>query len=631
MTSTFSIDRSSAGALSAALEELAAGLPHRFVSGPGDHVIALHPAPGLNGFRLEAASGTAIALHYDRPCDAFRALGVLLGGAWTPAQGPREERSTFSSLGVMLDLSRNAVLRVDAVEALFRRFALMGINSVQLYMEDVYRIDGEPFFGYARGAYSAEELTRIDAYGAMFGIEVIPCIQALGHLEQMLQWPAYRDLIDVPGVLLVGEEKTYALIARMLDTVSACFRTRRIHIGMDEAHGVGQGNYRKRHGERRPFDILNEHLEQVTTLCTERGLRPMIWSDMYFRIGSSRNDYYDTESKIPPDVAAQIPGGVELVYWDYYHTDPGFYREWIDRHRTLGKEPVFAAGAWTWGRLWTHLPHAMATISAGMEAAREKKLAEAFVTIWGDDGAECDPFSILPAVQFFAESGYVDGEVSTEHLQQRFAGSCEGDFRRHLLASQVDYAPAVDPEAKGMANFGKWLLWHDPVLNFLEKDIPAALAAHYHRLARELETDRPSGPGAVHDEMVARLAQALSEKVKLHLEVKSACREGNVAQLQALSTQTLPAAIGATRELWRLHRKIWHDWFKPFGWEVIERRYATVVARLETLGTLLEAFIEDPKSHREILTFETEPVHPKGEEADSYFTYDRVSTSSVWK
>jgi hypothetical protein len=48
---------------------------------------------------------------------------------------------------------------------------------------------------------------------------------------QVLQWPQYEHIRDQPEVLLVGEADSYALVARMLETVSQCFRSRRVHIG----------------------------------------------------------------------------------------------------------------------------------------------------------------------------------------------------------------------------------------------------------------------------------------------------------------------------------------------------------------------------------------------------------------
>lgn len=116
---------------------------------------------------------------------------------------------------VMIDCSRNGVLRVSAVKDMLRSYALMGISFIQLYCEDTYEVEGEPFFGYFRGPYSELELKEIDDYADALGIEVIACIQTLGHLGQLLQWPKYGALRDTAEVLLAENAETYALIEKV--------------------------------------------------------------------------------------------------------------------------------------------------------------------------------------------------------------------------------------------------------------------------------------------------------------------------------------------------------------------------------------------------------------------------------
>ena len=64
--------------------------------------------------------------------------------------------------GVMLDMSRNAVMKVEEVKNFILILKRMGYNSLQLYTEDTFEIEGEPFFGYMRGRYSIEELKEIE-------------------------------------------------------------------------------------------------------------------------------------------------------------------------------------------------------------------------------------------------------------------------------------------------------------------------------------------------------------------------------------------------------------------------------------------------------------------------------------
>ena len=64
--------------------------------------------------------------------------------------------------GVMLDMSRNGVMRVSEVKRYVDYISAFGYNSLQLYTEDTYEMEGEPFFGYLRGRYTREELKEMD-------------------------------------------------------------------------------------------------------------------------------------------------------------------------------------------------------------------------------------------------------------------------------------------------------------------------------------------------------------------------------------------------------------------------------------------------------------------------------------
>ena len=58
---------------------------------------------------------------------------------------------TFRKLGVMIDCSRNAVMNRPAFCRMVDILSALGYNTIRLYMEDTYEVEGEPYFGYLRG------------------------------------------------------------------------------------------------------------------------------------------------------------------------------------------------------------------------------------------------------------------------------------------------------------------------------------------------------------------------------------------------------------------------------------------------------------------------------------------------
>lgn len=80
----------------------------------------------------------------------------------------------YKTFGVMLDCSRNAVMKVCEVKRFIDYIAQMGYNALELYTEDTFEVIDEPYFGYLRGRYSIAELREIDAYAQTKNVELIP-------------------------------------------------------------------------------------------------------------------------------------------------------------------------------------------------------------------------------------------------------------------------------------------------------------------------------------------------------------------------------------------------------------------------------------------------------------------------
>ena len=165
--------------------------------------------------------------------------------------------------GIMIDCARDAVRKVETIKKLIDLSKKLELNSLYLYLEDVFEIIDEPYFGYLRGRYNSNELKEMDDYAYINGIEIIPCIQTLGHLHQIFKWKPYKNINDIDGVLLAGSERTYLLIENMIKTISQIFRSKNINTCMDEAFGLGRGQYLNKNGYHNEWDIFLKHLLKV--------------------------------------------------------------------------------------------------------------------------------------------------------------------------------------------------------------------------------------------------------------------------------------------------------------------------------------------------------------------------------
>ncbi len=633
---TFSYDPKQTDArVRAALELIAADFPIRPAArGKANLVFTLDAS--ANGPSISRAGRVTTIAGANVP-HLLRGLATVRGfDAAGSVPRHHHETAAFTTLGLMQDMSRHAVMRPAAVEAMLRRIALMGMNMFMLYTEDTYDIPSQPYFGYMRGRYTHAELRRIDDYAHVLGIEVVPCIQTLGHLWHALKHTAFNDVRSTSDILLVGEPKTYALIEEMFAATTACFRTKRIHIGMDEAHDVQGGRYEQINGKQSGFQVMNRHMAEVVKITDRLGLKPMIWSDMYFRIGSKTGDYYDRSGSVPAEVAAKIPKQIDLVYWDYYHADVGFYAEWIDRHRAMGKEPIFAGGAWMWNLLWPNYDITSLCTRAAMTACRDRKVREALVTAWGDNGNESDAFANLPNLQLFADCAFDEHADAKTHRRQ-FAGSTGGDFDAWLLGGLLDRTPgilslaetyginkqvlpdSVEAIASGKENYGpqnppKYLLWQDPMLGVYDAHVGRLpLDKHYAKLAKDLAKALRKSP--VDRERLthaSNLASVLALKADIGVRLYDAYHAKGAtrtARLRELHRSVLPELAKRVERLYDHHRALWLANNKSQGWEILESRYASLLARVRFAHERVGAFLAGRVDQLEELEEKRLPIH----------------------
>lgn len=561
----------------------------------------------------------------------FRGIGLWLQYIKKRKEFHLTEVPQFETSGAMIDVSRNAVLTVDGIKMLLRKMAVMGLNMVMVYTEDTYEVPGIPYFGYMRGRYTEDEIRECDDYANQLGIEMIPCIQTLAHLKEALKWGYANDIKDTDDILLVGEPKTYEFLKKLIGAAIRPYRTKRIHIGMDEALQLGRGKYIEKNGYQNRFDIMNLHLQEVLSITEEYGLQPMIWSDMYFRLASQNGNYYDFDSALLEQVKQSIPN-VQMVYWDYYHSDESFYEAMLSTHKQIVPDPLFAGGLWTWNGISPNYSRAFRNSEAALNACRKTGVKEVFVTMWGDNGAETPIQTALPGLQLFAEHTYHQ-EVSREHLEERFI-SCTGcKLNDFLLLNQLDEIPGVMEDNLYSSNPSKFLLWQDVLVGLFDENIKGLpIANHYSNLISALKPAKERNKGMKPlFFFYEQLARVLSIKAELGIDIKSAYDRQDKAEVMQHLEKIHVLRVEIER-LRKAHREIWFSVNKPFGWEVLDIRYGGLLTRLETAEYRLQAWedgrvakLEELESER--LRYDGPEQFPDNVTLGRGETYNRIVTA----
>lgn len=497
---------------------------------------------------------------------------------------------TFKTFGTMLDCSRNAVMTAESVKRWIDLTAKLGCNTLHLYMEDTYEVDGQPYFGHLRGRYSKAELKQIDAYAAAHGMQVIPCIQTLAHVNALFHWPVYREIRDAADILLTGDERTYALVDGMFRTLRECLRTNIVNIGMDEADLLGLGKYLTLHGYRDRFSILMEHLRRVSEMAKKYGFELLMWGDMFFRLAGG--DYFTNFNQdpklgeIPEEVRQLVPENIHLVYWDYFSRDRQSYERNIDAHNAIKSGSWFAGGLWTWAGFAPHNTFSIATMREAMKACHAKGVENVVMTMWGDNGAECSKFAVLPALFTVSQMAQDIDDVETIHANfEREFGIPFEDFRAlDLIGTQNDSAEAIyNPE--------KYLLYCDPFMGQFDNRVKSGDAAGYADCAARLSRYESHAEYGYLFRSLRTLCDFLRVKADLGIRTRAAYLSGDKTAAKALCSD-YDTAVERLADFYAAYEQQWMHENKPQGFDVVDLRIGGQRQRLLHCRDRLLAYAE---------------------------------------
>ena len=486
--------------------------------------------------------------------------------------------------GVMMDMSRDAVMLPEQVKNMARILKSFGYNMIQLYTEDTYEVEDEPYFGYMRGRYTAEEIRDVVAYCEGIGVEVIPCIQTLAHLNAIFRWSDYYPYNDAGVVLLVEEERTYRLIENMFRTLRKNFKSEYVHIGMDEAYWLGRGRYLDKHGYENRFDILHRHLKKVVALAEKYGFKPIMWSDMFFSLANN-GQYYSENPTVSEEAKKAVPDGVGLVYWDYEHTETRLYENMMKAHRELAKDVWFAGGVWTWYGFAGDNGTSMKMMFPAMDAAKSCEIENIFITAWGNNGKECSYFSMLPAL--YAIRRRYDGVTDMDQIKREFHELTGEDFDGMCA---LDLPNLVGGNDSCRGNVCKHMLYSDPFTGYLDSTWKEGVTEEYKRHAQTLSGLANGSAYGYIFESHAALCELLAVKYDLGVKTRKAYLANDREALKTLVAD-YARAVELLDDFYLKFQRLWFRENKPHGFDVHDLRLGGLKQRLISCRKRLTAYL----------------------------------------
>lgn len=514
----------------------------------------------------------------------------------------------FRTFGPMYDVARNAVLNLDSIKKLVDICADCDYTAFMLYLEDVFEVDDNPYFGHGRGRYSKQELKEIDEYCTSKGLEFMPCIQTLAHLDGLVKWPKYSQMKDCGNILLIGDERVYELIDKIFSTLSQCVSTKTINVGMDEALMVGRGKYYNLHGDSDHSKILVEHLNKVSEIAKKYGYKITMWSDMFYRIATG-GEYYNANVTLSDELKAMIPDNVELIYWDYYSADEKHYDGLIEGHEKMKKGTWFAGVLGACRGFTPVNGSSIKNTKPALQSCISHGIKDVMLTAWADDGGECSRFSTLPSL--FYASEIAKGNHSMKSIKEKFKQKFDISWDAFMTLDLINGKSRINPT--------KYMFYNDLFVGLMDTKIPEGIENEFTKLSRKLGRHKKHEQWGFLFETSQALCRVLEIKANLGNELRAAYKSGDKKQLEALilKCKELKKRIEV---FYKTFKKQWMIENKAFGFDVQNIRIGGLIARVAHCTELLTDYVEGRLDRIEELEIEAYDYWGAGTERKPYFT-----------
>lgn len=293
----------------------------------------------------------------------------------------------FARRGVMLDISRGRVPKLETLLDLAEKLASFKINELQLYTEHTFAYRQYRSVWQSWGALTASEIRRLAARCRELGIDLVPNQNSFGHLRYFLADPRLKPLAELAGPYeaengdFLRRPTTLAPTARgalpflrgLYAELLPNFTSDRFNVGCDETWDLGKGRSRRRCESVGQARVYLDFLRQIHREVAGRGKTMLLWGDIVLK-----------HPELISELARLGPPGVIALNWGYEANHP-FATE-AAQFAKAGIPFYVCPGTSTWQTLVGRHDNALANLRAAAKAGQQHGAVGYLNTDWGDGG-----------------------------------------------------------------------------------------------------------------------------------------------------------------------------------------------------------------------------------------------------
>ena len=529
------------------------------------------------------ADGNAVIYYRDK-AHFFREFGLLVQNLRKSDSFDITEDGFFKTVGYMHSTAI-ACPNIPAFKETLDMMALMGYNMAMFYTEDRLELPNYPYFGYLKGRYTFEEMQELDDYAFEYGIELIPCLECYSHMGDYLIWDEARPIKDTTTVFMAREEKTFAFVEELIKTSSSALRSKRIHIGMDEAEDMGRGKFMRKHGYVPAIEIFDEYMNRLIEITDKYGLTPMMASDMYMKLYSKKHYYYDKDIEFPADIKERIPN-VQLCFW-HYGEEPYCDDYMLKKHKETGKDILFTSGFWDWYNIFPDHEYCFDATDFSLKACRNNDVNELIAATFNSG----EYLGALLGLSFTAEKCY-NPDATEEEIRERFNFCTYGDYDTFLAMGQFNniFNKETTYDDFNKRHLGNALFWQDVLEGTYDSQLfDRPMSAHYASFVEKFKG--VGGKWEFFYNYAENVFSFLAVKTKIAETLWPAYQAKDMETLKHIANDLLPELIELYDKTYAGHIEVWNYCCRQLGWCATDIKWGGLEHRIKSAKRMLDDYL----------------------------------------
>ena len=305
----------------------------------------------------------------------------------------------FPNRGVLLDVSRDKVPKMETLYNLVDLLSELKINQLQFYTEHAFAYREHREVWKNASPMTGEQVLALDAYCRDRFVELVPNQNSFGHMGRWLLHQRYLQMAEVPGdyeaikargggghfSLCPVDPDSIEFVAGLFDELLPHFSSRHFNVCCDETSDLGKGRSKAACEERGVGRVYLEFLLKIHEQVQKHGRTMMFWGDIVNK---------------HPELIKELPKDIIALEWGYNADHP--FDENCKRYAANGMSFYVCPGVSTWNSIMSMTENALGNLWNAAENGLKHGAIGYLNTDWGDNGHWQPPLASYPGYAYGA-------------------------------------------------------------------------------------------------------------------------------------------------------------------------------------------------------------------------------------